>query len=308
MGRIFRWYNQNRRMFWIVLITIIMIYGLIRTLDYAAGQAIKNGEYSAQENYINVIKDKNYSVISGDNVNKTKANSISNAIDSFIKYCNEGNTEYAYNMLSKDCKNILYKTKEDFEKKYLNTFFKNKKTYSYKAWIIEKDVTVYRVELQEDALYTGNLDSKKVEDFYTVVNENGSFKLNINRYIGHEEINKEIQKDDIKIQVLSKDIYLENVIYNFEAINFSNNDIVLDTLKRPNTLSLVDSNGLNYQAATWELIEQNLVVDKRNIKNFSINFLKEYKPKYIEKEIVFNAVNLNYKNGEKLISIAIELQ
>lgn len=307
MNRLFRWYNQNRHMFWIVVVIIVMAFALIRTLNNYAKQVNRGSSSIYTTTYSAVSSNPNYSVISEKSVNEKEANSITTIINDFINYCNLKETEKAYNLLSDDCKNELYKTKEDFEQKYLDIYFKTKKTYTYKAWIVSENVNTYRIEFTEDLLSTGGTNEKKYEDYYTVVNVNGEYKLNINKYIANVNINRSISQDNLRITVISKDIYLENVIYNFKIENFRENDISLGNLNNPNTIILKDSNDLQYTAATWELIEQNLIVQERNIKNISIKFLREFKPQTRENAIEFNSINLNYGNEGNIVKIRIDI-
>lgn len=304
MYRLFRFYNQNRKTIWITIGTVILVFGVIKTLDGLAGRKNRTSSSINTTTYSAIIENPNYSVISGKEVSSKKATYVSNEIDAFINNCNMGNIEESYNMLSEDCKNALYKTKQEFEEKYYNVYFKTKKMYSYKAWISERDTTIYRIEFTEDLLSTGGNSNKKQEDYYTVVNENGEYKLNINKYMGNAILNKQIVQNNIRITVLSKDVYLENVIYNFKIENFNDNDISLAPIGKTNTVILQDSNDLKYTAATWEMIGQDLTVHKKSSKTISIKFLREYKVKFIEKMIEFNEVNLN--NGSN-VSIKIEL-
>ena len=131
----------------------------------------------------------------------------------------------------------MYKTPEEFTKNYINIYFKNKKSYNYQSWIKDAKNSIYRIELWEDKLSTGGTNNKKTEDYYTIVNENGIYKLNINSYIGHQEIKKELEKNSVKVVIVSKYIYLEDEIYNIKVENYSNNRICLT--KSRNTKSII---------------------------------------------------------------------
>lgn len=208
-------------------------------------------------------------------------------------------------MLSSDCKNLLFKTKEEFEEKYLKVYFKTKKEYEYKAWIEEKEKTVYRIEFSEDLLATGGNSSKKQEEYYTVVNEDGVSKLNINKYIGHDEINKEVFQNNIRIIAISRDVYLEYVLYNFRVENYTENNICLNSPKK--IITVKDSNQLKYTAATWENMANELDVKSKGMKTITIKFLREYKPNFKEVVIEFGGVNLNSENVNNTVPIKIEI-
>ena len=307
MNRIIRFYNQNRRSIWIILFTIVLAFSIIRALNSYAKNSKEKSSSSNTTTYSAIYDNPNYPVIEGDTPNENKMQNITYVIDSFIKCCNEGKIEQAYNLLSNDCKNYLFKTQEEFTQKYYNIYFKTKKSYSYQAWMTDINRNTYRIELSEDLLSTGNTNPKKTEEYFTVVRENENYKLNINKYIGHEEIYKEKTQNNIKITAVSKDIYLDNVRYNFKVENFSANDIILDTLEKNNSTIIADSNDLKYIAATWEMSEEELLVYKGFSKNITIKFLREYKPEYKEQTIIFNAINLKYGLGKNMVSMEIEL-
>lgn len=114
MNNFVRFYNQNRYMVWIIILSIAAFITIIQILDNFAYQ--KN---NANQN-INVVNNNssinyNYSVITEKEVNSN----VSEIIDEFIEKCNNGQVEDAYAMLSDECKIVLYPSLEDFTRKIL---------------------------------------------------------------------------------------------------------------------------------------------------------------------------------------------
>ena len=307
MNKLLSLYNKNRHTIWVAIAILIMVNFIVRTMNNYAKEQKRISSSTNTTTYSEIINNPNYSVIEGKVANSKEVDYISNIIKNFIENCNSGEVEKAYSMLSEDCKNNMFKTEDEFIKKYLNVYFRTKKTYEYKAWLTDSDITVYRIELEEDLLSTGGTNVKKVEDFFTVVNENGIKKLNINKYITHVEINKQLLQNNVRITVLSKDVFLENVIYNFKIENFLNYDIEIGNTEKQNSVVLTDSNNFTHIAALWEQVNTNLTVYKKNVKNLSIKFLREYNPKYEEKTIEFNNIVINSENESDKIKIEIDL-
>lgn len=83
----------------------------------------------------------------------------------FIKYCNEKNINEAYKMLSDKCKNEKYRTKEEFEKNYINQVF----SISITKQDVNKLDNIYKVTLTQNPMETGKKDSK-IETQYKVEN------------------------------------------------------------------------------------------------------------------------------------------
>ena len=308
MFKLFRLYNQNRATFWIAIGTVIAVITIVRTLNNYAKEVKKAEDKSSSSNtttYSAIYDNVNYSVITEEVIVEKEAYRNENIIEKFTNYCNVKDVENAYNMLSNDCKMNVYKTRQLFEQKYLNKYFKIKKEIKYQAWIKDDTKTVYRVEFKDDLLATGGGSSNILEDYFTLVNENGTYKLSINKYIEHVEINKNILKNNVRITVLSKDVYLENVLYNFKIENFSNENIGLNTGNINNSIMLVDANNLKYTAATWELLNTEMITRAKSVEYFTIKFLREFKPQVNEMIIEFN--NVNFEKGTDKVIIDVEI-
>lgn len=297
-------YNRNRRKIW----TAIIIIGFIIGLRFALTSYTGNKKIGSSDNTTTYFTDNsqndypflNDKIYKNKNVSKN-SQEISNTIKTFIEYCNNRQVEEAYDMLSEDTKYNLYKSKTEFVKNYYITFFKTKKIYNMQAWITSGGYYTYKVEFEEDLLSTGGADSNKIEEYYTVVKENEKYKININRYIGNIEINKITEKNNVKITVLSKNIYLDNIEYKIKVENLSNNTIELDTKNTKRTTALMDSNNFAYPAYMYKLLENDLTVYSGETKEINIQFNQQYNAKYYNTKIVFNNFNLDNNSNKKTI-------
>ena len=297
-------YNRNRRKIW----TAIIIIGFIIGLRFALTSYTGNKKIGSSDNTTTYFTDNsqndypflNDKIYKNKNVSKN-SQEISNTLKTFIEYCNNRQVEEAYDMLSEDTKYNLYKSKTEFVKNYYITFFKTKKIYNMQAWITSGGYYTYKVEFEEDLLSTGGADSNKIEEYYTVVKENEKYKININRYIGNIEINKITEKNNVKITVLSKNIYLDNIEYKIKVENLSNNTIELDTKNTKRTTALMDSNNFAYPAYMYKLLENDLTVYSGETKEINIQFNQQYNAKYYNTKIVFNNFNLDNNSNKKTI-------
>ena len=113
MNKFIRFYNQNRHIVWIIILSIIAFIAIIQILDNFAYE--KNNSNENINNSNNSSINYNYSVIT----EKEVSSNVSEIIDEFIEYCNNGQVEDAYEMLSDECKIILYPTLEDFTREIL---------------------------------------------------------------------------------------------------------------------------------------------------------------------------------------------
>lgn len=297
MNRIIRWYNKNRKIFWIAIVILIMAVSIPRALNKYA----KDKEnVSSSINNATTYNNQNYLVITEEELKEETGKENTNIINNFIEYCNTQNPEEAYKILSEQCKEELYPTLNDFIEKYYNKIFKSRKSYEMQAWILEEDNYTYKVNLKEDILSTGNVNSASIEDYYTIVYEDNSYKLNINNYIGNAEINSFKENEELGISVLSKDVFMEYEIYNISVESKNGKSILVDSLETTEGMYLEDSEGLTYKAYSHEIIHEKLRV--RGEKNISIKFNKKYSTQREIKRIVFSDIILDYDNYDKYIN------
>lgn len=289
MNRFIRWYNKNRKIFWLTIVVVIIVISVPRALnEYAKDKK----DISSSINNTTTYSNSNYSIISGETVKEETNKENTSIINTFIEYCNDGKIKEAYEMLSYECKNILYPTQEDFEIKYYHNIFQNKKSYDIQAWFSATGYYTYKINLKEDILSTGNVNVSSIEDYYTIVYEDNNYKLNINSYIGNVEINKFNETNKIKISVLSKDIFMDYEIYNINVDNRTGKSILVDSLESTNNMYLEDSGELRYDAYSHELVIEELRV--RAVKDISIKFNKKYTTERELKKIVLSDIILDY--------------
>ena len=300
MNKLIRFYNQNRKQifqilgviaFFIIILQLLNYFTKINNenkLDVANNNTTSNSGKIMTTNTTSKIT--NTSAITGERIGVSSSKEIE-AIEQFLSYCNEANLVNAYKMLSTDCVEEIYQKGNYFQENYYNKIFNTPKTYSIQNW----NSSTYLIEFSEDVMTTGKLDDgKKLQDYITVVNDNGEYKLNTNSYIGKKEINKDTTKDGITINVLRKHTYMDYETYDIEVKNASGNIILLDTKKSTKTIYLQDANGVKYQSYNNELLENNLIVDNNRTNKMTIKFANAYSSTKKINEMVFSSIVLNY--------------
>ncbi len=314
MHKLRRFYYKNKEKIWAIIIFIVLVFLSIQLLNKL--MRMENQNEQNQLNGINNI-DTTYSgngnthitneesVVTGEKVDEKDLEDASKVIEEFVSACNNQNIEQAYNLVSTDCKNEMYQNIEKFKTLYYDQIFNTntKKIANIENWVLN----TYRVNILNDMMSTGNLSDQGIQDNITVVEENDELKLNLNNYIGREEINKEQIIDDIKFNIIEKHIYMDYEIYKIKVENQSENNIVLDTLEDPKTIYLQDSNNVKYYAYSNELIDNMLKVNKNFSTEIEVKFSKAYSSSKAEmKSIIFSDVIINNNNTDKK-SIKINL-
>lgn len=295
MNRLIRWYNINRHAIWITIVVIILIFGVMKTLNNLSKNNAKD-KSSSTNNSTTTYNKNNYSIISGTNMPNEVTSQSTDIIDSFVKFCNEKDISSAYNLLSNDCKETLYLTEEEFKNNYVNKIFSSYKMYDKRAWINTNSSYTYSIKITEDLLSTGgNKEDMSIQDYYTLVKENGEYKLNINNYIGKEEINKTKAENGIEVYVIEKKTYIDYEIYTIKVKNNTQNEVILDSKEDTKTVYLTDTNNYNYVAFLNELSLDDITIKSGMTQTIKIKFNKSYNPKNVEKSIVFTNIILNYQ-------------
>lgn len=293
MSKLSSSYNQNRQMVWLIIVIVVAIIALIHIINGFVLEENGSQNTIAQEKNEVIIDNKNYSVIT----QTTVKTDVSSTIDEFISYCNNGEIENAYNLLSDECKEILYPSIEDFTNKYFQKLFAEKQTYTYQAWITNNGSYTYKVDFFEDMLATGQASTSSITDYYTVVVEqNGQYKLNINKFIGIDEINKLETKNDITLIISRKRIYMNYETYEIEINNYSENEIMLDRLQEPKTVYVENEKEQKYYWYGHEIIEEDVTVSRMQKQKIEVKINKPYKTKNQTIKIVFSNIMLNENN------------
>ena len=294
--KILTFYNNNKRKILLILIVIVILIALPRVLQFftkgTENEPINLNETKnpVQNNLNTSVIETEESVISGENLDTSQKTYVE-LIDNFVGACNNGNIEQAYGFLSTDCREELYPSMESFKDNYYNQVFHNgKKTALIKNWMNN----IFKIDYTNDILSSGVYnEDENIQEYITVVDDNGNIKLNINNYIGKTEINRTTNYMNIQVKVLSKKIYMDYEIYTFEIQNNSKDGILLDDRQNIETMYIEDDSGNKCEAYTHELTNSMLTVPSGATRNINIKYYNKYSTNRVMQNVVFSKVILN---------------
>lgn len=304
MNRFMRWYNQNRKTVWKLIGIIVIVIIVIQLINHY--YKVKNEEElnnnsqtqnattnsSTNSNYNNVRVDDKNSVLSGNEISSSQEEQIK-IIDTFVDYCNKGDVESAYQLLTDECKQEMYPQLDNFINSYYNeTFANSEKDASVENWT----GNIYKVQIHENMLATGKYSKETTkQDYITVIEtEDEQYRLNINGYIEREEINKSKEDKQIKMTVKYADTYMDYAKYTIEITNNSNQTISLDDRANVESMYIRDDNGNHYPAYTHEINSAELQVSPRETKEVTIKYYSKYGSTKDINRLVFSKMILNY--------------
>lgn len=298
MQKIISFYNKNREMIFLVIIIIVVIVGGVHILNEFVKSknqkqqqitTINNTSLSTTEQ----IKQKQteqakHSAISEQKVSNEDYKNKSNLIDSFVTYCNNKQIDEAYNLLTDECKEVLYPSIEVFQKNYINVNFATYKKYTLQNYINN----TYKIRLLEDMLSTGKSNNgEAIQDYFTIVNN----KLNISEYIGRTNIQKEKINNNLTIAVYYKEVFMDYEIYKIAAYNGTENTIKLDSLESTKSIYVVNEEGMQYPSYSHEIIETLIEIPQNATRTTEIKFYCKYNTENQIKQMVFSDIILNYE-------------
>lgn len=293
MDGFMHWYNLHRRTIWIIIGVAILIFVMINVIN----SGLKQREQPRNTTTTNTTKMNSISMgsdvspITGEQITNDQKNTVT-VIDNFATYCNNGDIDSAYNLLSSDCKSQMYPTKDDFKTIYYNPVFGgSQRVITVENWV----GNIYKVRFAENALATGNFDESNItQDYITVVKENGQTKLNINNYIGKQQINRTQEADNVKIKVVESNTYFDYQSFTFEITNNGDTPILINDPSIDSTMYIEDKNGTQYQAYTHELSENDKKIQAGYTQTVTIKYYSRYSSNKIMKYVAFDRIILNY--------------
>ena len=219
----------------------------------------------------------------------------SNIIKTFVEYCNESNLQEAYNMLTDDCKEQLYKTLDIFKTNYINQIFKGQKSYKLELWTENDNYYTYRITyIDGNPLQTGGYNSNNnYVDYITIVKNDNEFKLNVNQFIKKENLNKEKIDDNFEITVNSRNIYMNYESYNITIKNNTQKTVLINDGKTAKNIYLLDSDDIKYMSLVNELTTGILTINPQYKTTFNLKFNKIYNANIKTENMQINDIYLD---------------
>ncbi len=301
MHKILSFYNSNRRVIWIAILAIAFTIILLQTLNNDAkkrnSEINTNDEINSSSN--TTIYPNNQEDFLSSNYNSEKIQDEKlKLISAFLEKCNNGKIKEAYDLLSTDCKEEMFPVLEKFKNDYTDLVFNTAKTYDIKLWMSGK-YSIYKISIYENALATGVVNNNAIDSYYTVVEENNDYKININNFIAKEELNTENSNDYVRINVISRKIYIDYEEYEIKITNNTQKTILMDGYRKNNSMYLQDSVGGKKTAYTNEIPERLLIINPLLSITRTIKFNKSYTEKISSKGITFEDIILDYDEYKK---------
>lgn len=293
MNKIVRIWNQNRKLIIAAIIAIALLIIAIQVLNQMAKENKKNN--NQKENTIEGLPTE--SIIGGQTVSTETTQNNVEEIETFIKKCNSGDIEGAYNMLTDDCKDVVFANKlENFKVGYYDIIFSSKRTGDIENFISGNKRYTYRVKFYADMLSTGSTkDVESYQDYITIDENKTDGKLSLNSLLYKKSINKESELNGVKVIVISQQIYKDYEKYEIKFENATNNRILIDTRTQTKSVYILGSNGVTYGSNISEISSSLCEIPANFYRTYTITFNKTYSAGVQTRGIAFTDIVPDYE-------------
>lgn len=243
---------------------------------------------------------------------------ISSLVDKFFNHCNNGEYESAYNLITKECKEKIYPTLDDF-KTYVDFVFDGKKKiYNIQNYSIIDNKYIYSIRILDDILANGTTDGYYYyEEKLILIEENNEFKLSIGEYIGDENPNILIEDDNMILEVTNKSVDYETETYTIKVTNKTDKYIVIADNTQDNEVVLDVSGDSRHPTNT---VFVSFFARPNSTATYDFKFNKFYDNGRTSEKITFGAIRIlneydfkegttqeNLDNAVKLYGLQVDL-
>ena len=189
-------------------------------------------------------------------------------IETFILLCNQGNYKVAYEMISDECKTLLYPSMQTFVDNYYNPIFDCKRVYE----ILDFKASTYKVNYYVDAITTGTSDIKGKTDYITTT---GDGKINISGFIGTQNLNIKSNGEYFDVVVKKRDTYADYEEYTVSIKNNTPADIYINNYKNSN-IYLINSKNMKFDLDNSQSSDFDYLVYGNSEEEFKLRFKMKY--------------------------------
>ncbi len=248
--KLIRWFRKYRRL---ILILFLAWFTVFIINFFMTNRKVELKPTTTYEPHTSVID-------SSSTVPTTVQDIIEDMIEEYVGYCNEGNYQKAFNMLSEDCRS--YGFNNDIEKFMNHVLVKmpTPKKYAIQNYSNTKydgkNIYVYEIKYIDDILATGLTNSEYgfTSEKMAFYKEDDEIKMNVGDYIYHTDIKRISENEYLKIDVADKTVNYSSEIYTVKFTNRSNYTVVISDGIEEEEISLVLPNETRKRASLEDII------------------------------------------------------
>lgn len=266
--KIRRWFRKYSKLVLLIFLVWFSIFIINYFMGHKKVEPQPTTTYAAHTSVID----------STSQVPKSVQNTIEEMIEEYIGYCNEGNYQKAFNMLSEDCRKNAYDNNVEKLMSHILVKMPTPKKYAIQDYsnikYDGKRLYIYEIKYTDDFLATGLTNSS-----YAFTSEKMAFyedddviKMNVGDYMYYGEVKSISENEYLKIDVMNKSINYSSEVYEVKFTNRSNYKVVIADGIENDEIVLTLPNETRKRASLGDI-----VLDPQETQTYSFEF-----PKFID--------------------------
>lgn len=245
-----RFFRRNKKL----LLVVFIIWAIIFFINKIFSN--KPIEYTAETSY-----EAHTAVIDSSNQTPQKLQKpIEDLIDEYVGYCNEGNYQRAFDLLSEDCKEYAFDNDIVEFMTHVLEKMPTEKVHSIQNYSSVKNngknLYIYEVKYTDNFLATGltNTDYSFTSENITFYEGEDGLEMNVGNYMYHTDIKSISENEYLKIDVIDKIVNYSIEEYEVTLTNRSEYTIVVADKQEKDEVTLVLSNEVRNRSEVADII------------------------------------------------------
>lgn len=281
-----RWFRKYRN---IILLLFLIWFSIFLINYFLKHKPVENEPITTYEAHQSVID-------STSTVPKSLQNTIEEMLKEYIGYCNEGNYQKAFNMLSEDCRKYEY---NDNVEKFMNHVLvkmpvpKHYAIQDYSNTMYDgKDIYVYEIKYTDDLLATGLTNSTYAftSEKIAFYREDGDILMNVGEYIYHTDVKSISENEYFKIDVIDKTVNYDSEVYEVKLTNRSDYTVVVaDGIETEEVVLVLPSETRNRTSIS------DIVLEPRQSQTLKFKFTKYVDDGDKSQSLLFSSIRVMEK-------------
>ncbi|MBP3596624.1 MAG: hypothetical protein J6J60_04400 [Clostridia bacterium] len=283
---------------------ILMVVFVIIAIIIAVDRIIKNSN-RYDEPKTTLTPDEPVLDIGG-NVPKKVHSTVEEFVRKYVDYCNAGEFESAYAMISEECKEEYFGSVYNY-KEYVKNKFYDKRSYALQSYSTFNKKYIYTVKLFDDILATGLTNSKykyQEEKIVASYDENKNIVISVGNFIEKNVIQSVQENEYLKVDIKSQIIQYSFEEYKIKLTNRSNYTIIIQNSEAEEDEIVIN---LGQESRKNEIADE-VILEPGETQTISPIFSKFYDDGDVTKELILTSIRVVDENGEEIEKMSMTMR
>lgn len=284
--KIRKWFKKYKKILFVVIVVWGVVFIINRYLKNYTPDASPNTTYTPTVSVLD----------SSSSVPKKVQSTAEALIEEYVGYCNEGNYQKAFNMLSEDCRVYGYNNSVDNFAQHVLTKMPTPKQYSIQNYSNYDKKYIYEIKYIDNILATGltnQVYQYTTEKIILTKKTDGTYDMSTGNFISYDKISSVLENDYLKIDIKNRTTRYSTETYEVKFTNRTDSTVVIADTLQENEVNLV----LTDEYRTMTNVEDNIILNSGESKTCYLTFTKFADDSDEAQSMLFGTVRVieNYK-------------